>query len=75
MRNTSALHWALLVALLASPVVASAQRNPAPTQSRTRLVGYDKLSEQTLLDRITHYNDKIKVLSHAAAQAFSDRGC
>jgi hypothetical protein len=49
--------------------------NPAPTQGRTRLAGYDKPSEQQLLDRITHYNDKIKVLSHAAAQAFSDRGC
>lgn len=49
--------------------------NPAPTQGRTRLAGYNKLSEQPLLDRITHYNDKIKVLSHAAAQTFSDRGC
>jgi hypothetical protein len=49
--------------------------NPAPTQGRTRLVGYDKFSEQQLLDRITHYNNKIRVLSHAAAQTFTDRGC
>ena len=44
MRNTSALHWTLLVALLASPVVASAQKttdvqepvaSPPPTPNTT----------------------------------------